>query len=298
MEKEGTIQEEFNVSEFNFSDTETETTEKEETQEVEANEQPEAPKEETKEVAEEVKTEEPKEEQPETEKQEETVKISNPPSRYEGETDIQYNLRTQIFNAGQAKAQAQTEEEKSALSKHISQLRKELGKVSKKVETTESQSEPQSDSDEEQVKQSLSKMGYATKEEVLAQAVELVQQATIEKEQQEAIRQFYSQRKDIALNEQNRQLLEDIVINKFNINEKSSGQDILDAMDMAANYLFPKTSKSEAAREAAEKRSLVNVSPSTKSQATTSAPSKYDKAAAEKLRDMGWDESEIRDFLG
>lgn len=42
------------------------------------------------------------------------IKISDPPSQYEGESDLQYNIRKQIYDAGQAKAQAETPEEKSA----------------------------------------------------------------------------------------------------------------------------------------------------------------------------------------
>jgi len=113
-----------NVDELGFSEPSTETTENE-PQDVKFESQPQVEF-----KPEEVKTEEPTEviepEKP-LEEPKNDVKVTNPPTQYDGESDIQFNLRKQIYDAGQAKAMATDPEEKSFLSEHIKGLRKQLG---------------------------------------------------------------------------------------------------------------------------------------------------------------------------
>lgn len=289
----------FDVDSLGFSDTVDETTPETETK-VEETKVEETVEKETQE------TQQKQETVGETKPTEETkeVRISNPPTRHENETDIQFNLRTQMYNAGQAKAQAETEEEKSELSKHISGLRKELAKASSqtKVEATQPQeakaetSETTSEvSEEEQIKAQLKKLGFLTAEEAEAKAREIVQQSTRGQEHESAIQQFYQSRKDIASSPGNKRALENLVIQKFNITENSSGADILVAMDMAASYLFPKNdNRASNAQAAAEKRDLVNFSSNTKSDAKS--VDKNDQKTKDTLKDIGWTEEDLKSF--
>lgn len=289
----------FDVDSLGFSDTVDETTPETETK-VEETKVEETVEKETQE------TQQKQETVGETKPTEETkeVRISNPPTRHENETDIQFNLRTQIYNAGQAKAQAETEEEKSELSKHISGLRKDLAKASSqpKVEATQPQetkaetSETTSEvSDEEQIKAQLKKLGFLTAEEAEAKALEIVQKSTRGQEQDSAIQQFYQSRKDIASSPENKRALENLVIQKFNITENSSGADILVAMDMAASYLFPKNdNRASNAQAAAEKRDLVNFSSNTKSDAKS--VDKNDQKTKDTLKDIGWSDEDLKSF--
>lgn len=235
------------------------------------------------------------------------IKISDPPSKFEGESDIQFNLRKQIYDAGQAKAQAETPEEKSALAKHIKTLRGELGKQNKssgvvqtpeapKVETNESQAQGQSE--EELAKAALKKMGFKTAEEMQAEidqrVQEIVAQNNVQTEHASAINDFYSSHKDIASNPAQRDILEAFVVKNFNITPQSTKQDILVAMDMARAYLFPKVdNRSAKAAESASKRDIVSISSNTQN-APTVTP--HDARAAKALeevglsmKEMGWD---------
>lgn len=292
----------FDVDSLGFSETidetvtETETAVEETKVETQAQEEKET-KEETQ-VEEKPVVEEKKEAVPTD------VRISNPPTRHEHETDIQFNLRTQIYNAGQAKAQAETDEEKSLLSKHISGLRKELAKASTqpKVEATQSQETEKTDSEttnevseEEQIKATLKKMGFLTAEEAEARALEIVNKSTKSQEHSSAIQQFYQSRKDIASNQVQKDMLEKLVIEKFNITETSSGHDVLVAMDMAASYLFPKTdNRASNAQSASEKRDLVNFSSTTKGD--TEGIDKNDKKTKDTLKDIGWTDEDLKSF--
>lgn len=228
------------------------------------------------------------------------IKISDPPSKYEGESDIQFNLRKQIFDAGQAKAQAESPEEKSELAKHIKGLRTELAKNHKstetvstapqRIETSESQVTPEQ-SEEELAKEALRKMGYLSKEEVEAMVQNLVATKSVQDEHLSATREFYSSHKDIAANPALKAAIEDFVVQRMNITEKSSKQDLLIAMDVARNYLAPKNdTRAQRASESASKRDILNVSSNTQSVPTTS---KVDEKLQSGLKDAGLTDAEM-----
>lgn len=294
----------FDVDSLGFSDTidetvSAETTNQEQTEKVEETQEKEQEQEQKQETR---QSEEVKETPVEQSKE---VSISNPPRRHGNETDIQYSLRTQIWNAGQAKAQAETEEEKSLLAKHILGLRKELAKSSSqqtKVEATQSQETTKTESettnevsDEEQIKAAIKKMGFLTAEEAEARALDIVNKTTRGQEHSSAIQQFYQSRKDIATNPVQREMLEKLVIEKFNITESSSGNDVLVAMDMAASYLFPKTdNRASNAQAASEKRDLVNFSSTTKGD--IQGIDKNDKKTRDTLKDIGWTDEDLKSF--
>lgn len=284
MEKET-----FDVDTLNFPELTTEPTGND-TQEVKAD--IEAPKEVVPEqVTETVQVEEQKE--PVTPE----IKISDPPSQYEGESDLQYNIRKQIYDAGQAKAQAETPEEKSALTQHIKSLRKELAINHKssdaipapdRIETSQSQ---EALSEEDQAKEALRKMGYLSKDEVAQMVQEITASQSKQAEHLTATQEFYATHKDIAANPAQREVLENFVVERFNITPTSSKQDLLVAMDMARSYLFPKVdTRSQRASSAADKRDLVSISSNTQS---VPSVSKTDEKLAAGMKEAGLDLKEF-----
>lgn len=286
-------QETFDVDALNFPELATETPGNDK-QEVK---QPDEPKVETPEQ--EVKTEEKSVEQPKEPVTPE-IKISDPPSQYEGESDLQYNIRKQIYDAGQAKAQAESSEEKSALAKHIKSLRKELAinhKSSEAVqapEKIEASQSPEAPTEEEIAKEALRKMGYLSQEEVAKMLEEKFADKETQQRQSEhlnAANKFYATHKDIASNPAQKEALENFVVERFNITPQSTGQDILIAMDTARAYLFPKVDlRPKKAAESADKRSLVDFSSNTQS-----APivSKTDEKLASTMKEAGLDLKEF-----
>lgn len=228
------------------------------------------------------------------------VKISNPPVQYDGESDIQFNLRTQLYNAGQAKAQAETDEEKSVLSKHMKDLRKEMGKNSlspkesaQTTPETPEKTEEFSQTEEEAAKIALKKLGVPDKDEVLNLVKEMLQSQRVEADHSSAISEFYSKRPDIASDPEKMKMLENVVIQNFNVSPQTSRQQLLIAMDMAASYVFPKTNKSAAVNTAADKRDLLNISSNTQTVKTVDKNDERTSAALKdtgmSMKDMGWD---------
>lgn len=229
------------------------------------------------------------------------IKISDPPSQYEGESEIQFNLRKQIFDAGQAKAQANTLEEKSELASHIKGLRKELAvnhksseavQAPEKIEANESQTQGQSE--EELAKIALKNLGYLSKDEVEQIIRENIANQSRQDEHLSATREFYSTHKDIASNHAQKEVLEKFVVEKFNITPQSTKQDLLVAMDMARSYLFPKVdNRSAKANESAAKRDILNVSSNTQSVPTSSKVDEKLQAGLKEVgltdKEMGWD---------
>jgi hypothetical protein len=228
----------------------------------------------------------------------EKISISDPPSKYEGESDIQHKLRTDIWLAGQAKAQAETPEEISELAKHIKGLRKELA-INHKSETVTPTEIPKpieanESSEEDLAKEALRKMGYLSKDEVAQMVAETIANQSKQSEHITATQEFYSSHKDLASNPAQRQALERFVVEKFNITPQSTKQDLLVAMDMAASYMFPKNdTRSQRAATSADKRDLVGITSNTQSVPTTNKADEKTASALKELgmspKDMGWD---------
>jgi hypothetical protein len=222
------------------------------------------------------------------------------PTRHEGESDTQYQLRTDIWRAGRAKAAAETEEEKSLISDHIKELRKELGKShyesKEKVETTSSTKTDTTEEtvDEEVAREALRKLGYVDKNEVNQMVAEILSKsrqeqeiATAEKEHSSAITDFYNQRKDIAADKEQRTILETYVLDNFQITPSTSKAKLMANMEMAANYLFPKVSKTANAQTAETKRSIGNIS-------SDGRASQTDEGLAKEMRDAGFSDEDIK----
>lgn len=285
----------FDVDALNFPELTTETPGND-TQEAKVEASVETPKESTPEQ--ETKTEEKSVETPQDPVAPE-IKISDPPSQYEGESDLQYNIRKQIYDAGQAKAQAETPEEKSALANHIKGLRKELAinhkssdatPAPEKIEASQSQ---EASTEEEQAKEALRKMGYLSKDEVAQMVQEITANQSRQSEHLTATQEFYATHKDIAANPAQKDVLEKFVVERFNITPQSSKQDLLVAMDMARSYLFPKVdNRAQRAAASADKRDLVSFSSNTQSAPSVSKTdeklSSTMKEAGLDMKDFGW----------
>ena len=242
-------QETFNVADFSFEDPTTETTEQ---------------KQEPKEVVEEKKeVVEPKTES--------TQKVTQQPQRFEGESDTQYGLRLQLFTAGLAKADA-TDEEKSLITEQMKLIRKQLSS-GKPTETTQTETQVgaiESDEEKKVIAENLRQLGYLNQEEVKKLLDEALGKVTQKqdavlyeqryKEQTEGIKEFYNRRPDIASNKESRSQLEQIVMEKFKITPDSTKDEILLAMEMVANFAFPRTDRSAVARETQEKIDVMNIS--------------------------------------
>jgi hypothetical protein len=224
------------------------------------------------------------------------IKISDPPSQFEGESALQFNIRKQIYDAGQAKAQAETPEEKSALSQHIKSLRKELAinhkstdaiSAPEKIEASQSQEV----SEEEQAKEALRKMGYLSKDEVAQMVQEITASQSKQAEHLTAAQEFYATHKDLSANQAQRDVLEKFVVERFNITPQSSKQDLLVAMDMARSYLFPKVdNRAQKAAASADKRDLVSISSNTQSAPSVS---KVDEKLQSTMKEAGLDLKEF-----
>lgn len=273
----------FNVADFSFEDPTTETQE---------------PKQEPKEVVEEKKeiVVEPKTES--------TQKATQQPQRFEGESDTQYGLRLQLFTAGLAKADA-TDEEKSLITEQMKLIRKQLSN-GKPTEPTQAETQGgtiESDEEKKTIAENLRQLGYLNQEEVkklLDEALGKVtqkQDAVIYeqryKEQTDGIKEFYSRRPDIASNKESRSQLEQIVMDKFKITPDSTKDEILLAMEMVANFAFPRTDRSAVARETQEKIDVMNISGGNRNSGQSY---EVESDTIKTLKDAGWTDQDIKAF--
>jgi len=240
-------------------------------------------------------------------------KVAKQPERFDGESDTQYSLRLQLFNAGLAKSQAETEEEKSLIAERMKDIRKQMytrNQAPQKTNPTET-TEQNNGSDElfqteEEKKtaiENLRKLGFISQEEVerrIQEAVEsinskqekLSHEAAI-REQQQGIKDFYSQRPDIASNQESRKVLEQTVLQKFNISPETSKKELIEAMDMVANYLFPHSKRSEVAQKAQAKVDILNVDGGNFS---SSKGNSIEDDTAKLLKESGWTDDDLKKF--
>lgn len=272
----------FNVADFSFEDPTTETPE---------------PKTEPKEVVEEKKeVVEPKTES--------TQKATQQPQRFEGESDTQYGLRLQLFTAGLAKADA-TDEEKSLITEQMKLIRKQLSN-GKPTETTPTETQSgtiESEEEKKTIAENLRQLGYLNQDEVkklLDEALGKVtqkQDAVIYeqryKEQTDGIKEFYNRRPDIASNKESRSQLEQIVMDKFKITPDSTKDEILLAMEMVANFAFPRTDRSAVARETQEKIDVMNISGGNRNSGQSY---EVESDTIKTLKDAGWTDQDIKAF--
>lgn len=231
------------------------------------------------------------------------------PSRFEGESDVQYNLRTKLFITGQAKAKAETPEEKSLIAQEMSRIRDELAKVNKEQQPPTPPSKPNTPpapaDDREAILNSLKELGFKPGDEVTKEAEAIAKKIVEERfnseqmnarrsEQTSAITDFYTTRDDIFSDDAKRTVLETYVLEMFkpqlpNMNKAQ----LMQALDMAANYLFPRDAINRKIDDAQDKTDKLNIHGS---QGGDIKPSTVtDKSKAE-LRAIGWSEEDIESF--
>ena len=232
------------------------------------------------------------------------------PSRYESETDVQYDLRVKLFLAGQAKANATTDEEKSILSKEMKRIRDDMAKAnqpqssSQQTPTPPSQTQVPAD-EREAAKKALEDLGFKTADQIRAEAEEAARKIVDERlsgqqteqrvaEQTQAITDFYAIRSDIAADDAKRSTLETYVLEMFKPQLPSMNKaQLMQALDMAANYLFPKGSINKKIDSAQTKTDALNIHGS---QGGDVSPSTLTDKAKDELRSLGWSDKEIESF--
>lgn len=236
-------------------------------------------------------------------------KDANLPSRFEGESDVRYNLRTKLFVLGQAKANSESLEDKSLIAKEIKQVRDDLAKTSKEEQqkTTPSNTNVSEvpATDREAVLNSLRELGFKPGDEVTKEA-EVIARKLIEErfnaeqesaraqEQADAVSEFYAQRSDIYSNDSMRKSLEEYVLQMFKPQLPSmSKEQLSQVLDMAATYLFPKETVDRKIESAQDKLDKLNIHGT---QGGDVKPSSVSDKSKNDLRSLGWSDEDIKSF--
>lgn len=228
-----------------------------------------------------------------------------PPARYDGESDIQHNLRTQLFFAGQAKANAGTEEEKTILGQEMKRIRENLAQA-KQESPAPVQPTPQAtlpDDEKKAALEALKQLGVPTTAEITSLIEERAQAIVKAKmdetnvlsrhaEQSSAVTDFYKLRSDISSDPSKQEMLENHFMSMFKDQLPTmSKQQLAVALDMSANYLFPRGLVSKATEAAQNKIDALNISGSQAAEA-----GKLDPAMRAKLKASGWSDADIASF--
>ena len=213
-------------------------------------------------------------------------------------------MRLQLFTAGLAKADA-TDEEKSLITEQMKLIRKQLSS-GKPTETTKTETQVgtiESDEEKKVIAENLRQLGYLNQEEVKKLLDEALGKVTQKqdavlyeqryKEQTEGIKEFYSRRPDIASNKESRSQLEQIVMEKFKITPDSTKDEIILAMEMVANFAFPRTDRSAVARETQEKIDVMNISGGNRSSGQSY---EVESDTIKTLKEAGWSDQDIKAF--
>lgn len=181
--------------------------------------------------------------------------VPKPPTRAEGESAYQYNLRVQMFHDNQAlKDPSTTDEEKSILRDHVKELRGGLGKDSGKSDqpnNKENQTTPDepifTEDETEAVAEFLKTQGFLTKDELAIERKQMREELLSElkvrqvvEDHGKAIKDFYATRKDISSDADKKVMLENYVIENYKVDQNTPADKLAMYMDMAANYIFPK----------------------------------------------------------
>lgn len=223
-------------------------------------------------------------------------KSNLPPSKAEGETDEQFQVRQQIKALTKLKNDSTSDEEKSALKDEIAKMRTNLATLSKDKQVPETPATTEVPDEElEIVKENLRKLGFKTEAEVQASLNNLLEQQRVkETEQQhnEVIKKFYTANSDVAAEPEARQLLEQYVLENFRVEPTTSPAKLAEWMQTARNVLFPRVDKTSSIRSSQDKVDAVNF---TGQPSSAKAPTVDDKASS-KLKSIGWSDADIALF--
>lgn len=229
----------------------------------------------------------------------ETPKEPTLPARYGGESDTQYDLRTKLFIAGQAKAGTEDPAEKSLISKEMKKIREDLAKANQ-VTPPSPTSQPSEDERASAIK-TLNELGFKTEDQVLEAARRLIQEETLSQqassrrqEQDTAISEFYKHRDDIFVDDAKRTSLENYVLQMFGPQLPNMGkQQMLQTLDMAASYLYPRSDINKKIEQANTKIAALDIHGNQGGDPTTPT---VDSNTKQKLVDMGWSEKDLASF--
>ena len=223
------------------------------------------------------------------------VEAVQPPTRYESETDTQYNLRVQLFNVTQAKKDpSATDEEKSILSEEMKKIRTAMAGQSKQAPENSNPAKVfETEEQERNAVENLKKLGFYTKEDIDKAMEERLSRISSEskiQEQSDAIDAFYVSRPDISADKFKKEQVEKWVLSNFKITPQSSKKEIELALDMTANYLFPRGQSKAKANE--EKVNLVNISGGN----SDTSKSTMSDSTYKILKENGWSDDKIAGF--
>ncbi len=226
--------------------------------------------------------------------------VVQPPNRYDGETDTQYNLRVQLFNVTQAKKDPNvTDEEQSLLAEEMKKIRMAMATQTKpKTPDPSTPDTPakvfRTEEEERNAVENLKKLGFYTGDDVQKIVDERLNRISSEnrvQEQVDAIQSFYVSRPDIASDRTKKEQVEKWVLNNFKITPTSTKKEIELALDMTANYLFPRGQSKAKANE--EKVNLVNITGTN----SNSPKANVSDATYKLLKEQyGWSDDKIAEF--
>lgn len=216
------------------------------------------------------------------------------PKRFPHESESAYNVRVQIALTTEAKRRATTDDERSVASERLKELRKGLGDINKKETPAQQKitNNPEEDTtffsskeEEQSVKDALEKLGYVSKDSVEQMVKQMLESQTSQQtlaQQERSIEDFFVSRQDIASDKFKQEALIDFVFERFNITEKSTGQEITWAFETAASQLFPKRTAQKAPQDKAD---LVNIKGGTK--ASQNKTGRYSDDEVARYQNMG-----------
>jgi hypothetical protein len=234
---------------------------------------PEEKKEETP-VMEEVKTEEKVPEKSET-------KV---PVKGAEESDESYQIRLQIKEAKEARDMASSDEEKSLYQERMNSLKKSFPE--KKDSPSEEKKE---EIDFEKFEQSVIEKTQAEFDRRFAE----LKKGEVERSHTEVLKNFYKSRPDIASNAEAVKMLEEEVFSLVKLSYSTTPSELDKAFKLVSNYRFPKVNRVQEARNAQEKREILNANSSSKAQTSKKGMSEQEEAV---FRGMGWTDKDLATF--
>ena len=233
-------------------------------------------------------------------------KTPKPVVRAEGEDSERFNLRQQLKAAQQNFVAAESEDDKSLFKSEMKKIRTQLYQHSistpKPTETTTTDTIP-NEEEEKNIKENLKKLGYVSKEEVIAEARRVIreemsesQAAKNEGEHAKVITDFYASRPDIASDNELKQGLEAYVLSNFKVSPATPPEQLAQYLKMAASFFVPPTTptKDTAPKDAEDKVDLMNVTGNNAMGTERTDAGK--KAEIQSLKAMGWTDEKIKNF--
>lgn len=250
---------------------------------------------------------------PESTPQEPAKVQPSEPERVEGESDIAYNKRVEIFQTKMAKSATTDKEERSRISKILTGLYDELHDIKdKEAPKPQAEKKPEAPSqenqtEEEELRQAMIRLGFVPKNELdtFKQNLEAQIKAEMSKKEVESARTvhqkvigtFYDANDNVFRNAENIELFEDHVKKYYKIEPNTSPKDLEFILDSAYRSLFPTSNaRKENSIKAQEKVDIVNISGgSQKSQKSTDKGASNE--ASEVLKKFGWSQDTIDKLL-